>query len=1341
MSDMDAKLGAFFEAGYSYDDVEGSAYSPQGKNRSLPLHGTEFALGPQVDFSHFRFQLGAHYSFHQRRLDYFSSELVQEEAPADQGLTSLPGGSAVDETVGDRSNDFSRHALGLGATLLTRNQPIQFGDSGQGLDLGITGGYMGNLNDAKAPATQRVMQDDGSMARVASPYNQSLTGTGHLQAVVDWSPDAAERFHLKLRGGVEFGGFRDLEQSGYVSGTFGVALQGQLMGLSLKRQETRPDNSISSRAHREEGRESFRPQTTEVHLLNRKKTVSVGEFDFEAPHVAQRTTLTVVGHDTEDADRQRLSDSFLGLPRFGETGYDKTWDVKLYLQSDLDQQDGFEKRKELFLILPKNQEIDLVALDSRHFIVKTERGLLIADVPTNSDDAFLGWSEVMQAVVQIDGEGLNLRSGSGLLNARWVTDPRQISTIEEAHKKQSKQDEAQLQSAHDRLMAEAEPERPSWNDYYQRVSTDFSAHIRSALQEDPDYAQNLADLIDLKGVVSLKIDLPLTSRKKADYTGMVLTARKVGDEQVLRSDLKKQAVEDLIDRAVKSFRWPEGYPSGDISDTRLATFQINDLPKAQRFQANRGRYTEFLASVANSSTKALIQMHLAQESRLYFSASIDNRQPPSILLGSRLSGLESKIGKESLQDIAQAYLSYANEAGLIDGQDPHAELKFQMQQILSRLPEVSDVPPVSVSAPEPEPEVLAAAVTDLEDQSKEAYDSSYESFIRFVGSDHELYQTIENRYKGSLVSYFVAHESRSEVQMSAKSRVIQSKIKSMDELSYEQKVLLAELIMNFTLEVQDSHDTLYDAMDSTIIELEAQEALQARQTREEARVDGLLIELDSKIAAEGGARYNIVGSSMEAAFKKYFKASAAHRTTKAEEVVDAVVDYQKLFSSDLKTHMLQVYLDVFEQETGEDYRALARALSDYQETLTPQAVLEEAPANDRERQLRAESYVQTFYSDLSQELAYALMANDAIGESLPADGRDLQFIMHLSRDRSYRIEIKQPRSFVGRSKSQVEALIATEMSHHEGLISEDFPRLYTDVAKGEIPVAFNMTFPPLAREIDFDESSEAPSMSLTPMDEQEFYDQIVETIHQDYLSGKHVFFKDGISKGIFSVRVKITPGPDGVPVASKLQINDSRVRMTDGQSGTMSLTAEENIAFLQHINQMIKDSKASISGTINPAYFQFRLEEPGVARRIRESGSRVLKRRMIDRDNDLFEAQQTAYMPLVDEAFKQALEVNPDLKWRGTVQYTVNRSGQVIAAKVFSFQTVNDPAGRGSKAMEDALESTFSSLKFPAPPSSVPGEEITLIRDYAYRFNGVRAVYTDDEVTLGQRFKFSYTGQ
>lgn len=230
------KLGMFFEGGYTYDNLTGAPIYKNNHNSGLALHNSEFAVGPSIEWGWIDMQLSARYSYTARNFEYYKETIAtgdgtNETDTSEGGLTALPGGTDVDDTVGSRSNSLQYHRLGVGLTLLTNSQPLKFSDA-FGLDVGLSGAYYFNVSDSAVPGFEKV---DGKF--IPANYDQTLGNSGNVALIVDaplFDTGTGFSLHVQGHGGVEFGNYKTLKNSEFVSPRAGIRLTGQFSGVEVK---------------------------------------------------------------------------------------------------------------------------------------------------------------------------------------------------------------------------------------------------------------------------------------------------------------------------------------------------------------------------------------------------------------------------------------------------------------------------------------------------------------------------------------------------------------------------------------------------------------------------------------------------------------------------------------------------------------------------------------------------------------------------------------------------------------------------------------------------------------------------------------------------------------------------------------------------------------------------------------------------------------------------------------------------------------------------------------------------------------------------------------------------
>lgn len=262
----EVKLGALFEAEYAYDRLTGAAVRQDNDSAGLSLHNGGFALGPVLKIDWLDIQATGRYNYAGRQFQFFSEEPIREEEPAAEGLTSLPGGSDVDDTIGDRSNQLRYHRLGAGLTLLSNSDPLTLKIFGQelGVNFGVSGAYFVNGSDAATPAFENV---DGDY--IPTNYNQPLGPSGSVVGLFDIPMNQGDvSAHLQFFAGVQGGHYPTVENSGYSSFRGGVRLSAKWGGVNLtsnpsmeeSRREERDTQDVVSSKALERGVVSSTPQ-------------------------------------------------------------------------------------------------------------------------------------------------------------------------------------------------------------------------------------------------------------------------------------------------------------------------------------------------------------------------------------------------------------------------------------------------------------------------------------------------------------------------------------------------------------------------------------------------------------------------------------------------------------------------------------------------------------------------------------------------------------------------------------------------------------------------------------------------------------------------------------------------------------------------------------------------------------------------------------------------------------------------------------------------------------------------------------------------------------------------
>lgn len=1299
MADNDVQLGLFFEGGYNHDNIEGSPVNENNKNPGIPLNGPEFALGPELHFSTFDLQLGAYYSYSRRNYSYYAESINPSTGDESGGLTTLPGGTPVDETVGSRSNQLIYHRLGVGGTILTNTQPLKFGNSNRGLNFGVSAGHYWNVNGAQAPATQKVKQDDGTgNDRIVVPYDQRLGGTTFLQGVVDMPLDNNGYVHLQVKPGYEVSNFRDVDRSGFGSFKMGVSIQGH---IPLGKKREKPP------------KEPKRGNWQITWVKKYGEVLPGSNTSIILPQEIDSKSLMQIGYDQEDADRIKLSNPVFGVPFYGETGHGVTRDFKITIRSEQGGTGSSSKTGAIYLIIPENVELAYIEINSDQVAIRSENELFVVNLLNH--ESLPNVFSLSAIIISKEDENLKVKVAGGEEDIRVITDSMEIAEFE-AELNAKRKAEAREAAEAKKARIEAQPEvLPKWSDYWNdEAESAFNDHKKEYLDNHPDFKQQVVDLMGLSGVLSVTFVIPVDSKKKPNFDSMKIIAKLSGDLVNITNDVDQEALAGMIASLYERFRWPKGFPKSEIEDARKITLKLIELPRPTSTIEPKATYEEFLTKITDRNAKDVIENQLQARTKNYFEADPQYLQRESILLRYEIKTL-ADVKIVTKIKIAQALLDYVAQYEK-PGENLHFELKFQMNDLIKRLEE----------------EIPGSAVPEVTEKP------TYEGFLDFI-ADKSFKSVVTLKLGRITRKYFSAPELDREEAANYLRRGI---LENLTDVDVNTKIEVAETYLKYAQLLGSDHLDFEFAMESALDDLKAEERASTQAEKSKEQAIEILKSLDSTIFQKATllrlkGSFKIVGGELESPMIKYLMAEDSGKNQALIDVMSAIRGKYSAKDDATEVMIIRMYSESLNSnKNSRKFGELVKHLKSYEKGLVEEIEVKElGDLSQTDRQARAEKYGKTFQNDLATDLNDAVFDNDALSAALPTNY--IEFVVNLKYDNSFSIEVESPNSFIGKSKVQIEALIKDVVTAHSDKFSPDFPRLYVDRNKDVIPIRFKLG---LKNEEDFDKAKEAEPLNLTKKSPQQFFDDIVALQKADYISGEKVFSKAGIERATLVIGVKITPDDRGMPVASNPTIINSTGKYESGETKSISLTGTELVEYLEYINKLIQETGSTFTGasSIDPARFTFRLEDPSVVRRINESGSRTLKKRVLDNERQLFEAQHKAYSPLVQEAYKDAKKVAPNLSWRGTVKYTVDRTGKVVKAEVLTGQAFNDPGKRGSQAFEKALKEVYMQFKFPTPPSSMSGDTITLIREYTYNYKGKPRNYTDEDRILSQKYNTEY---
>ncbi|MBI2340199.1 MAG: hypothetical protein HYU99_07545 [Deltaproteobacteria bacterium] len=171
----------------------------------------------------------------------------------------------------------------------------------------------------------------------------------------------------------------------------------------------------------------------------------------------------------------------------------------------------------------------------------------------------------------------------------------------------------------------------------------------------------------------------------------------------------------------------------------------------------------------------------------------------------------------------------------------------------------------------------------------------------------------------------------------------------------------------------------------------------------------------------------------------------------------------------LSAHMANLVqeLDAEKNEEARKAAEAARREAETRATAEAEAALRRPATSDAERRQRANEYGTRFLNDVRPSFKDEVTGDNRVSYALPADGRTLEFEVHLKYDMTWRVAILQPTRFTGKTKAQMEALIGEDLAKYKNLFPDGFPYLYSDRSKDIIPLVFGpYQFPPLVTGID-----------------------------------------------------------------------------------------------------------------------------------------------------------------------------------------------------------------------------------------------------------------------------------